>query len=86
MLGVRESAYLEDMRKAKTSRVLQCHPDKTDCPGADRAFELVVEASDVLLNWSARRKYDSDRSVAAAFLKKHRLEVLYGSWVASALW
>ena len=61
MLGVQPRANAAHVRHAKNRRVLLTHPDKTDCPGAEQAFELVVEASDVLLNSSARKQYDAYR-------------------------
>ena len=61
MLGVQPRAKPAHVRHAKNRRVLLTHPDKTDCPGAEQAFELVVEAADVLLNSVARKQYDADR-------------------------
>lgn len=67
MLGLDADARPDeaDIRRAKRSRSLATHPDKTDSPGASYAFHVVIAASEVLLDSTRRTRYDAGMRAAA---------------------
>lgn len=66
MLDVAPRSAPKAIRNAYKRVALLTRPDKSRCPGTDRAYKLVLKAGDVLLNERKRRRYDAARSVAAA--------------------
>jgi curved DNA-binding protein CbpA len=63
ILGLKESATTEDIKKAYRKLSLKFHPDKTDCDEFfTERFKEIQEAYEVLSDVSKRRTYDDSRS------------------------
>jgi curved DNA-binding protein len=59
ILGVREDAAAEDLKKAYRRLAREHHPDRNpDKPGAEDRFKEIQEAYDVLGDVEKRRRYD----------------------------
>lgn len=61
ILGVREDADPEEIKRAFKSLALLLHPDKNAAPGAEDAFKLVRQAWEVLGDAHERAVYDEER-------------------------
>jgi len=58
LLGVEKTATPAEIKKAYYKAAQQCHPDKTDDPGAEEQFKLISEAYGVLMDEEKRKLYD----------------------------
>lgn len=61
ILNIRKDATTEEVKKAYRKMVLQYHPDKNKCAGAEEKFKLVHQANQVLSDPIQRRIYDESR-------------------------
>ena len=83
VLGVKQSAGIEDIKKAYRRLALQWHPDRCKEPDAAEQFMRVKDAYEVLS--TKREKYDAGLKLQASFKKtedrrrkedQHRLELM----------
>ncbi|WP_181684578.1 DnaJ domain-containing protein [Halorhabdus salina] len=58
VLGIPESATVEEIESAYRERVKETHPDVTDDEDAHETVQRVIEARDVLTDEAERSKYD----------------------------
>ncbi len=59
ILGVRQDANFQELRKAYRSRAMECHPDRfAGSPEKSEEFKAVVDAFNVLSDPLARRSHD----------------------------
>ncbi|QSG09070.1 DnaJ domain-containing protein [Halapricum desulfuricans] len=58
LLGVREDADPETIRRAYRERASDVHPDVSDAPDATRRFKRLTVARDTLVDEDERARYD----------------------------
>src|SRR6266516_902234 len=63
ILGVRKEAKTEEISSAYRKLALQCHPDKNESPQAEKKFQEITKAYDVLGDEKRREYYDMGGSV-----------------------
>jgi molecular chaperone DnaJ len=57
ILGVEETATLEEIKTAYHLKALKCHPDKSH--GSDEAFKKITDAYKILSNKTKKENYDN---------------------------
>ena len=60
-LGVKADASSQQIKQAYRKLALECHPDRSDAPGAEDKFKLVSQAYSVLSDDAQRAQYDAQR-------------------------
>lgn len=76
LLGILQSATLQEIKSAYRKKALSCHPDKNpDNPKAGELFNQLTKALEILLDESARAAYDKVLNVKkAAQLRNKELD------------
>lgn len=65
VLGVSETASIEEIKKQYRAMARKFHPDVNPGPEAARQFSTIAEAYRILSDSEARRLYDADRALKA---------------------
>ena len=75
VLGLDRNADKADLKRAHRAKSLSLHPDKNNAPEAAKAFKVVSDAYDCLIDDKCREQYDHELGVTEKHIQVQRVKL-----------